>query len=291
MDVVLDFADHYFFTPFVYPESVPESSLWRQFVTLNIVTDLGGLILYLLTASLNYYFIFDKRLLQHPQILENQVQKEIFYTLKSIPFMGLLTSACFLGEVRGFSQLYDSIHDSRFGWGMIVASMFAFILFTDCLIYWIHRGLHHRSIYKYIHKDHHRWKVPTPFASHAFHPLDGFSQSVPYHIYVFLFPMHKFTYLLLYVAVNVWTVSIHDGDFRVPRILQPFINGSAHHMDHHVYYNYNYGQYFTLWDRLGGSFKYPSSLENNGPIHDILKGKVKESHVNGMANGTTKKAD
>ena len=114
-------------------------------------------------------------------------------------------------------------------------------------------------------------QVPTPFASHAFHPIDGFLQSVPYHLYVFLFPMHKFTYLMLYIAVNIWTVSIHDGDYRVPDALQPIINGSAHHMDHHLFYNYNYGQYLTLWDRIGGSFKSPSSYEDKGPISDIIE--------------------
>ena len=113
--------------------------------------------------------------------------------------------------------------------------------------------------------------MPTPFASHAFHPVDGFMQSLPYHLYVFLFPMHKFTYLLLFVAVNFWTVSIHDGCYQVPDILKPVVNGSAHHMDHHVYYNYNYGQYFTLWDRLCGSFRNPSSFEGNGPKDEVIK--------------------
>jgi len=118
------------------------------------------------------------------------------------------------------------------------------------------------------------WKVPTPFASHAFHPIDGFMQSVPYHVYVFLFPMHKFTYLMLYIAVNIWTVSIHDSDFRVPDLLKPIVNGSAHHMDHHVYYNYNYGQYLTLWDRLGGSFRHPSAYDGTSPLDEVL-GKAK----------------
>ena len=153
-------------------------------------------------------------------------------------------------------------------------SIVTFILFTDWLIYWIHRWLHHKLIYKYIHKDHHRWKVPTPFASHAFHPVDGFLQSCPYHIYPFLFPLHKYTYLVLFVLVNVWTVSIHDGEYRVPKCLQPFINGSAHHMDHHLYYNYNYGQYFTLWDRIGGSFRNPSAYEGKGPWADLRKSGV-----------------
>ncbi len=71
------------------------------------------------------------------------------------------------------------------------------------------------------------------------------------------------------------------GDFRVPEILQPIINGGAHHMDHHVYYNYNYGQYFTLWDRIGGSFKYPSSYQGFGPIDQVLKMEKAAAAANG----------
>jgi len=78
-------------------------------------------------------------------------------------------------------------------------------------------------------------------------------------------------YLALYVAVNIWTVSIHDGNFKVPSLLQPVINGAAHHTDHHLYYTCNYGQYFTLWDRLCGSFRYPSGLEGCGPLDQIDK--------------------
>ena len=129
------------------------------------------------------------------------------------------------------------------------------------LIYFIHRGLHHRLIYKHFHKLHHRWIVPTPFASHAFQWQDGFLQSCPYHIYVFLFPLHKITYLFFFLFVNFWTVSIHDGNYSVPKLFQPFINGSAHHNDHHQYYDCNYGQFFTFWDRLMSSFRMPVVYE------------------------------
>ena len=155
------------------------------------------------------------------------------------------------------------------GYYGIAIQVVTFIAFTDGFIYWIHRFLHHKSIYKTFHKDHHKWKVPTPFASHAFHPVDGFLQSCPYHIYPFLFPLHNFTYLLLFVFVNIWTVSIHDGNYRVPDVLKPYINGSAHHMDHHLYYSYNYGQFFTLWDRIGSSFRTPSSFIGEGPVDYI----------------------
>ena len=57
--------------------------------------------------------------------------------------------------------------------------------------------------------------MPTPFASYAFHPLDGHLQAIPYHLFVYMFPMHKLTFLALFLFVNVWTVSIHDGAYIV----------------------------------------------------------------------------
>ena len=256
MDLVLSFCDRLFFTPYVYPSSWSESNLCRQALSLYVITGVGGVLLYLSMASFSYFFIFDRSLKKHQLFLPNQVLREIACTIKAAPFMSGATVPLFLLEVRGYSKLYMDI-DGVWGWAFVACSLVAFLMFTDCFIYWIHRGLHHKRLYKYFHKDHHRWKVPTPFASHAFHPLDGFLQSVPYHIYPFLFPLHKVIYLVLFVFVNLWTVSIHDADYRVPALLKPFINGSAHHTDHHLYYNYNYGQFFTLWDHIGGSFRTP----------------------------------
>ena len=34
------------------------------------------------------------------------------------------------------------------GWPMVFLSMVSFLLFTDMSIYWIHRFLHHKLIYK-----------------------------------------------------------------------------------------------------------------------------------------------
>jgi len=95
--------------------------------------------------------------------------------------------------------------------------------------------------------------------------------------------MHKLVYLTMFVLVNFWTVSIHDGDFRVPRLLKRVVNGAAHHTDHHLFYNYNYGQFFTLWDRIGGSFKEPSAFQKDSPIDQLLNnnsGKNRGNHKN-----------
>jgi Delta7-sterol 5-desaturase len=142
-------------------------------------------ILYFVFASLSYYFIFDHTYLNHPKFLAHQVQKEIQLTMMSLPYMALFTAPWFLAEVRGYSLLYMDVKD--YGLWYLVFQFPLFLVFTDCLIYWIHRGLHHPLVYKTLHKPHHRWIVPTPFASHAFHPLDGYSQ-VPSFISIYPSP-------------------------------------------------------------------------------------------------------
>ncbi len=196
--------------------------------------------------------------------------------------MALPTCALFLAEVRGHSKLYSdpALHGGHW---FLPVSFLCFLLFTDACIYWIHRWLHLPFLYKPLHKIHHLWKVPSPFASHAFHPVDGFLQSLPYHVYPFLFPLHKGLYLFLFVAVNVWTVSIHDGDYRVPKFLRALINGSCHHSDHHLKFTCNYGEYLTIWDRLGGTFREPSHYLQEG-LHDQMRefektGSIKKAAV------------
>ena len=171
-----------------------------------------------------------------------------------MPGMALLTAACFAAEVKGYAKFYDTPDEAPF-YAYNYLQFPLFILFTDCLIYFIHRGLHHPRVYKTLHKAHHKWIMPTPFASHAFHPIDGFAQSLPYHIFPFIFPLQKFAYIALFGFINIWTIMIHDGEYIAN---SPIINGAACHSAHHMYFNFNYGQFTTLWDRLGGSYRKPS---------------------------------
>ena len=224
---------------------------------------LAGMAIYFIFASLSYVFVFDKETFNHPKYLKNQMSLEIKQTVQSIPIMAIFTVPFFVAEVRGHSFMYDTVSDPGFShpflnwfgsWWNVIQFPF-FLCFTDFCIYWIHRALHHPILYKRLHKPHHKWIMPTPFASHAFHPLDGYAQSVPYHLFPFIFPLQKFAYITLFMFVQIWTVLIHDGEYVAN---SPVINGAACHTMHHLYFNYNYGQYTTLWDRLGGSYRKPN---------------------------------
>ena len=56
------------------------------------------------------------------------------------------------------------------------------------------------------------------------------------------------------IFVNMWTISIHDGNFISK---DGVINSAAHHAEHHLHFTCNYGQYFTWWDRIFGTHREP----------------------------------
>ncbi|KAF1851142.1 uncharacterized protein K460DRAFT_303010 [Cucurbitaria berberidis CBS 394.84] len=226
----------------------------RQALSLYLITWLFGVLVYYVFASASYFFVFDKATFAHPRYLKNQIKMEMKQANIAFPIMAIFTVPWFLLEVRGYAKLYDTTAEGPGRWYNYLQFPI-FVTFTDLCIYWIHRGLHHPKVYKHVHKPHHKWIMPTPFASHAFHPLDGYVQGLPYHIFPFLFPLSKFAYVALFIFVNIWTVLIHDGEYAHN---SPIINGAACHTMHHLYFNYNYGQFTTLWDRLGGSYRRPN---------------------------------
>lgn len=133
----------------------PRDNIYRQIVSLLVITQVGATSLYLIFSALSYYLIFDRRLEYHPRFLQNQVRQEIKSSLSAVPVINILTLPWFLAEVRGKSLLYQDVAD--YGWSWLLISSVLYMAFNDIAIYWIHRLEHHPSVYKYIHKPHHKW--------------------------------------------------------------------------------------------------------------------------------------
>lgn len=247
--------------------SLPRDDIRRQCASILFVAGFGAAAIYFLFAAFSYYCVFDRRLEYHPRFLKNQIRQEITSSLWAIPVIDLLSLPFFLAEVRGHSLLYTRIDE--YGWPWLFVSTLIYMVFNDFFIYWIHRLEHHPSVYKYVHKPHHKWIVPTPWAAIAFHPVDGFLQSTPYHIFVFICPMQKYLYAVLFILVQLWTIFIHDGDMITGTWSEKFINSPAHHTLHHMYFTCNYGQYFTWADSYFDSHREPKP--DLDPIHDALR--------------------
>ena len=272
MDIVLNLADDLLLDNAF--KSLKRDNWMRQSLSIWLIEMVGVHILYFSFSALSYWLLFDKSILKHPKYLKNQIQREIWLSVSSFPITSAVTVPWFLFEVKGYSKLYHNIDD--YGWPYFGLSILLFIAFTDFGVYWIHRLEHHPWLYSWLHKPHHQWKVTTPFASFAFHPLDGYFQSLPMHIFVYLFPMNSYAYLTAFVLIQFWTISIHDGVYLVSH---PWINSSAHHTIHHLEFNYNYGQYFTFWDWVGGSYRRPTFEFENNMYFDRMMRKVKDTRI------------
>lgn len=265
-------AEIYGYQPFLWEVTkstfqslLPRYNILREFFSLWVITTVFGWLLYLSMATFSYYFVFDRTIFNHPRYLKNQMRLEINLAMTAIPVMAVLTVPWFLIECNGHSKLYYWKPNKTTNW-IILEEVCAFIFFTDCGVYFAHVWLHWPKVYQALHKPHHKWLVCTPFASHAFHPVDGYGQSLSYHIFPIIFPLQKFIYLGLFAFVNFWTIMIHDGNHMYNNKV---VNGTACHTVHHLFFSYNYGQFTTLWDRLGGTYKRPDdSLFNKSFIKD-----------------------
>lgn len=133
----------------------PRDNIYRQLISLYVITAVGAASLYFVFSAFSYYCIFDRRLEYHPRFLKNQVRQEIASSMTAIPFIDILTLPFFIAEVRGHSLLYADV--GQYGWWWMGVSTVLYMVWNDFLIYWIHRLEHHPSVYKYIHKPHHKW--------------------------------------------------------------------------------------------------------------------------------------
>jgi len=259
MDEIVSLTNHYVVDPYILRDPVyhqdSEYSMGRNFLVMWGILYAGSLFIYFTLATATYKMFFTKQFRDKKNFVaweydSQQVFDEIFTSVWSLAVMAGLTAPFEIGVMYGYGKVYHNISD--YGWGYLLVSPFVFLLFTDSLIYWIHRGLHWGPLYK-IHKLHHKYKNTTPFSAFSFHPLDGWSQGLPYHLFVFAFPMHNYLYAFTLFVVGLWTINIHD---RVTVNLWG-VNGAAHHTIHHTKFNYNYGQYFIFWDYICGTYKDP----------------------------------
>jgi lathosterol oxidase len=67
----LNIYDRWLLTPYVYPtDNWPENDPIRQLISLALLVNIHGVILYFLLAGFSYFFLFDKSQMNHPLFLK-----------------------------------------------------------------------------------------------------------------------------------------------------------------------------------------------------------------------------
>jgi Delta7-sterol 5-desaturase len=181
------------------------------------------------------------------------VNREIFYSLMTLVIFASVVYLTMFSSLREHTKLYSNIHDYSLGYFILTIPLVIFL--HDTYFYWIHRFMHWKKVFRFVHKVHHQSHNPTPLAAFSFHPLEAVLEIAILPIIVFLIPVHP-TVIAVFSLYNLLTnISGHLGFEFMParfvrnRVLKHF-NTSTHHNMHHHYGRGNYGLYFSFWDRI-----------------------------------------
>ena len=115
---------------------------------------------------------------------------------------------------------------------------------ANILFYFIHRLFHSVKILSKYHRVHHEFKEPIGLRSAYTHPIDYFfGNLLPLGVTPFILNMDIYTIsLVTYLSIYTTVVREHSD-----------YSDNRHHLDHHKYYNCNYG---AKWlDKFFGTIK------------------------------------
>jgi lathosterol oxidase len=229
----------------------------------------GGMFFYFSLSGLSYliFFVWGKKRF-HPTYEADKatIHEQMRWGVYGVLGNAVLTAPLHWLIANGYSRAYWDLSETHWGMPALVffpVSILLYLAFTETWIYWVHRWLHIPAVFRLLHKPHHKWRATTSWASMAFHPLDSFLQALPHHLALFLFPVNVYLYLVMLNFVMLWSVMIHD---RVSLVRWSFINYTGHHTLHHWYFTCNYGQFFTFWDKLMGTWRDPEEAERNHSV-------------------------
>jgi len=207
--------------------------------------------------------------IQSRPLRAGQIRREVFYSLRAVAIFALYG----LGLLAAYRAGWTALEPDWSAWPRWwpVVGFLAAILLHDTWFYWIHRAMHLKGVFGWIHAEHHRSVTPTPWSILSFDILETIPQFGFFVVLVMLVPMHPavlWTYLLFDSLVNA---AGHCGYEIIPERqrthwLLRYTNAVTHHDLHHARFDCNYAQYFNIWDRLCGTFR-DREARLKPPIH------------------------
>jgi len=173
-----------------------------------------------------------------------------------------------LPQIWGFHPICEyfgmSTHQVPFpSFWTIFYQVVMFFFFEDFFHYIAHRALHHRSVYKYVHKIHHEYSAPFGLAAEYAHPIEILVLGTGTIGGPFLWAvlsngnLHIATVYIWIILRLFQAVDAHSG-YDFPWSLHNFFplwSGSDHHDFHHQNFVGCYSTSFRHLDYLFGTDK------------------------------------
>lgn len=194
--------------------------------------------------------------LQAKPVGHRQIGREMLTSVVSIFIISNVVPLLFLFGFGRYTHFYRHV-DER-GWFYFFVSIALMAAVQDTYFYWTHRLMHHRRLFRWFHRTHHRSTNPNPWTTYSIAPLEAVVDSLSGVLILALIPTTGLA-LLTFTWINTaYAVYAHLGYELLPagtgqHWLGRWINTSVAHNDHHARAHYNYGWYFLFWDRMMGT--------------------------------------
>lgn len=183
-----------------------------------------------------------------------QFRREIGWSLVTALIFALIGALTAVAWQRGHTAVY--LNFDRYGAAYFAGSILAAMFIHETYYYWLHRWMHQPKVFRWVHKVHHQSQITSAWTAFSFHPLEGLLEALILPAILFVLPMHPYaivihlTIMTLSAAVNHLDVEIYPEKF-YDHPVGKWLIGATHHHHHHQFYRFNFGLYFTFWDKWG----------------------------------------
>lgn len=225
----------------------------------------------------------EARRIQKRKASFDDYKREILSSLRTVLIFAVTTISTVLFIEAGWVNIDRGVVN----WPIFALQLAAMIVAHDAYFYWMHRALHHKSLFRIAHLHHHKSRTPTPWAAYSFASIEAASEAAFVPAYLLLVsvlgaPMYDFAIFLFLAHMIVRNVMGHAGVELFPAgwIRSPlgWITTTTHHDLHHSQGRSNFGLYFTWWDRWMGT-EHPQYKERFDAVAKPMR-----ISLNGAAN-------
>jgi sterol desaturase/sphingolipid hydroxylase (fatty acid hydroxylase superfamily) len=174
---------------------------------------------------------------------------------------------------QGRTLVYFEVSD--YGWPYFFVSILVYAIFHETYFYWTHRILHVPFLLKKVHSVHHEYRDPSAWAAFSFHPIEGIVQAMILPLLVIWIPIHVGALLIFLILMSLTGVLNHTGlelfpSYFAEHPMGKWLISATHHHQHHQLYAWNFGLYFTFWDRW---------MRTQSPSYEAVYLKIKKNMV------------
>lgn len=185
-------------------------------------------------------------------------RREFFQSAQTIAVFAVVNLISFALIKSGLIEVERGIPSL----GILLGQVVIMAVLHDTWFYWMHRTLHHKSLFRKAHATHHLSRTPTSWAAYSFAPIEAIAESIyiPFMLVVMsmVVPIYGFA-IFVFLGHQIARNAIgHSGyelawsGFTRSR-WSGWLTTTTHHDLHHTEGRYNFGLYFTFWDRVMGT--------------------------------------